>query len=72
MDEKIDPRRNIVKPTSKIISKMIKEFDRYNDKRYHMKRGKKNGVWVWKWVMWKRARQIEYFKRRRWLLKNGR
>lgn len=71
MMEIIDPKRNIVRPTGKLITKIQQEYERYHDKRYHMKRGKKNGVYMWKWVMWKRARQIEYFKRQRWLKKNG-
>jgi len=71
MMEVIDPSRNIIKPTARNIAKFQQEVDRYYDYRYHLKRGKKNGVYMWKWVMWKRARQIEYFKRRRLLQKNG-
>lgn len=56
---------NFVKPSKKLTDEFKKQFDRYHDKRYHLKRGKKNGKYMWKWVMWKRARQIEYFKRRR-------
>ncbi len=68
----IDESRNIVKPTAKLVAKFKQEFDRYHDKRYHLKRGKKNGSYMWKWIMWKRARQIEYFKRLRMMQKNVR
>lgn len=71
MSEKIKEPRNIVKTTAKMIAKLKQEFERYHDKRYHLARGKKNGVYMWKWKMWKRARQIEYFKRRRWMQKYG-
>jgi len=58
-------QENFVKPTKKIIDEFKKQYERYHDKRYHLARGKKNGRYIWKWKMWKRARQIEYFKRRR-------
>ena len=67
-----DPERNFLKLTSSLIYKTRQEIERYYDKRYHMKRGRKNGVYIWKWVMWRRARQIEYFKRKRMLEKNVR
>ena len=62
----INPKKeNIVNLTKKEVDKFKLQLDRYWDKRYHLARGKKNGKYVWKWKMWKRARQIEYFKRLR-------
>lgn len=72
MIETIDPKRNIVKLTPKLVARTKMEIERYYDKRYHMKRGKKNGTYIWKWIMWRRARQIEYFKRKRMLEKLAR
>lgn len=67
----VDKKRNKVRITKSLIARFKLEFDRYNDKRYHLARGKKNGKYIWKMKMWRRARQIEYFKRLRAKKKNA-
>jgi len=58
-------KRNFVKPTKKLVDKMIHEYERYHDKRYYLTKVKRRGKYIWGLKMFKRARQIEYFKRRR-------
>jgi len=56
---------NFVKPSKKLVTQLIKDFDRYHDKRYYLARVKRNGRYIWGLKMFRRARQIAYFKRMR-------
>jgi len=57
--------RNFVKPTKKLVDQFLKELDHYHDKRYYFTKIKRKGRYIWGMKMFRRARQIEYFKRRR-------
>jgi len=58
-------KENFVKPTKKLIAEFKIQYERYHDKRYYFTRIKRKGKYMWGLKMWRRARQIEYFKRRR-------
>lgn len=56
---------NFVTPTKKMIEKFKSEYDRYHDNRYYLTKVRRNGRFIWGLKMFKRARQIAYWKRRR-------
>lgn len=57
--------KNFVKVTAKLVYTFKKEYERYHDKRYYLTKIKRKGNYIWGLKMFKRARQIEYWKRKR-------
>ena len=58
-------KENFVTHDFKMIIKFKKDFEQYNDPRYYLTKVRRNGSFIWGLKMFKRARQIEYWKRRR-------